>query len=65
MTSIKEELTNTLQVLLKTVPSSVVNGSWNISVSYKDWVVKTNKVVNGDRANEATLRSLINQYHHF
>lgn len=61
----KSQLLAELNTLLEQVPPKVVNGTWNQAVHYKNWVVKTRQVVNGKKANEALLSSLINQYNSF
>ncbi len=65
MTQIKPDLKAQLSELLRVVPPAVINGSWNLSVRYKDLVVDVNKILKGGRANEAKLQQLINQYHRF
>lgn len=50
---------------LETVPPSVVNGSWNKAVAYKQWVSKTKKFATSGRASEAQLRVLLQNYRDF
>jgi len=65
MNDSKQALTKELEKLLTQVPSSVINGSWNLSVRYKNWVVKVTKIIKGGRASELDLISLIRTYKSF
>ncbi len=58
----KKELIKRLDSMLNRVPPGVINSSWNQAVAYKNWVVKAGKIINGGRANEALLQSLIADY---
>jgi FixJ family two-component response regulator len=61
----KKALMEQLERSLNRVPQNVVNGSWNKSIAYKDWVVRVRKIINKGKANEATLRGLIETYNGF
>ena len=54
-----------LDKALDKVPHGVINGSWQKAVAYKAWVVQVRKTIKVDRASEAQLRVLLQNYQDF
>lgn len=57
----KEQLRTRLRQLLRTVPASVVNGSYQQAVAYKKWYAEMSKLANSERTSASQLEAAILQ----